>query len=456
MRKLRSVKIIHNISDRLDFLFLAEFFHFCGLYVGEEILGSEQFDPLQELEDQCFDIYICVSRSPDFYQSLQSYEESDIDRLKAKKRFIFFRGVRDEVLQIDRKKGLGELSDRQKSRLLTECMGRIIKRIQMPSAVNEWKELIRIYVANQLMLHSSSLQYYPRRNSDAVKDAGEGMMAAYEQLNGQNALLTSEIGDYARYARIWCAVKANEAYEYQNKALYFEPQDLAEECERLIEQNPDFSNTNVLIGLCYEHSKDKAVEAISAFQTALKMERTKCYSSSIYYWIGKRFEAYESRQEEAEKSYREAYNKKKKFRNIYKLAMYAKNRGQYENAEQYYTEILSALKEKKEKQMQDPLELEYAFKAYQQMCVMFYDQCDDVTVKYQKIISYAESAIAVREEEIDASSMYVELYGEERAGIYREISKDRMSLSGIYRILSSIYSELHESELSRKYRDKIM
>lgn len=49
MEQFRAVKIIHSISDRLDFLFLAEFFHFCGLYVGEEILGSTDFDPVQDV-----------------------------------------------------------------------------------------------------------------------------------------------------------------------------------------------------------------------------------------------------------------------------------------------------------------------------------------------------------------------------------------------------------------------
>lgn len=454
MGRFRAVKIIHNISDRLDFLFLAEFFHFCGLYVGEEILDVKQFDPLQDLADQCFDVFVCVSGASKLYQSLE-YGEDDINRLKAKKRFVFYHEVRNQLLQKNKNKRLGELNDSQKIDLLASCMSHIINKLQLPMTTDSWKELIRIYVGNQLMCHSSSLQYYPRRDSFAVRNAGEGMMAAYVQLSGQQAIMDSEIGDYARYARIWCAVKANEAYEYQKKALYFEPHELAEECEQLVEQHSDFSNANVLIGLCYEHSSDKAIEAISAFRQALRMERDKCYSASIYYWIGKRFEAYEARQEEAEKSYHEAYNKKEKFRNIYKLAMYSRNRGEYEQAERYYLKIIDALKDKKEQCMQDPLELEYAFKAYQQMCVMFYDQCNDATVRYQKIIFYGECAIVVREEEIDASVMYVELYGEKQAGDYRKISKERMSLNAIYRILSSSYSELHEYELAQKYRDKL-
>lgn len=319
---------------------------------------------------------------------------------------------------------------------------------------DSWKNLIEIYVNNRLMLHSSSLQYYTKRNSIAVKAAGEGMMAAYRQFAGQEALLTSEIGDYANYAKIWCAVKVNEAYEYQGMALHFEPQKLAKDCERLAAANPDFSNAYVLEGLCYENSTDKAIEAITAFQQALRMEKTKCYAASIYYWIGRRFEAYEARQEEAEKSYRLAYGSRKKFRNIYKAAMYANAHGEYEAAETYYLEIIRALEEKRKMRMQDPLELEYAFKAYHHMCVILYNHCDDVTVKYRKIICYAQRAIEIVEEEINASAMYPKLYGGS-AEVYREISRERMSLKGIYQILSLTYSELHEEKLAREYREKM-
>lgn len=454
MEKLRAVKIIHNIVDRLDFLFLAEFFHFCGLYVGEEILGSEQFDPLQELEDRCFDVFICVSSGEILEHSLY-YDRSYMERLYSENSFIYWRRVRNTVLAKGRSKKIRELSRYQQTRLLFECVRRIMDKMQTPVNEELWMDLIRVYVDNQLMLHSSSLQYFTKRDSEAMKEASEGMMAAYLQLSGQDILFDSEIGDYAGYARIWCAVKANEAYEYQNKALYFEPQKLAEKCEELIVRYPDFSNVYVLIGLCYEHSSDKAMEAVNAFRQALKMERGHCYSASIYYWIGKRFEAYEARQEEAERSYLNAYDKKKKFRNNYKLAMYAGERGQYEQAENYYLEIINALKKKQEIHMQDPLELEYAFKAYHHMCMLYYRQCDDITVKYKKIISYAQKAIAVVEEDIDASAMYDELYGKERAEVYREISKERMSLRSVYLTLSSVYSELHEEELAQMYRSKL-
>lgn len=455
MEQFRAVKIIHSISNRLEFLFLAEFFHFCGLYVGEETLGSTDFDPVRDVEDRCFDVFICVSDGGDFRTNLR-YEECDSRFQKVRGRFIFFNGIKREVLKNrnSKKKNIHELTYWQQNKILQVSVKKIIKALHLSIQDNSWKNLIEIYVNNRLMLHSSSLQYYAQRNSSAVKEAGEGMLAAYRQFEGQKELLDSEIGDYANYAKIWCAVKVNEADKYQGIALQFEPQKLAEDCERLAAANPDFSNAYVLKGLCYENSTDKAIEAITAFQQALGMEKTKCYAASIYYWIGKRFEAYEARQEEAEKSYQLAYNSRKKFRNIYKVAMFANEAGRYEKAIECYQEIIDALKEKRGMRMQDPLELEYEFKAHHHLCVIFYNHCDDVTVKYRKIISYAQRAIEIAEEGINDSIMYKKLYGGS-AEVYRKISRERMSLKEIYRILFATYSELREEELARIYRDKM-
>lgn len=187
MEKFRAVKIIHSISDRLDFLFLAEFFHFCGLYVGEEIFGSADFDPVRELEERCFDVFICVSRGDDLERSLRC-EESDSRFPQRDGRVIYFRRVRHEVLKNkkSRNKKIRELGDRQQIDLLLECVRRIIHAMHLPMEADAWRNLIEIYVGNQLMLHSSSLQYYPKRGSVAVKEAGAGMMAAYRQLEGHD------------------------------------------------------------------------------------------------------------------------------------------------------------------------------------------------------------------------------------------------------------------------------
>lgn len=452
MEKFRAIKIVHNVYNRIDYLFLVEFFRLCGLYVGEED-NLEQFDPMKELEDKCFDFFIFVSKEEELGEK-QGWEQ-----LEKETGFIFFDSIRSEVLGNNRDQKIREIENKDKKSLLIKCLEHIGEKIPIGKKISESK-LMDVYVDNDLMICSSSLQYYPKKESLAIQMAEDGMLQAYRQLNDIEAILDHEIESYEWYAKIWCAVKVNEACEYGKKVLHFEPQGLAEECERLSAKYPDFSNAIVLRGLCYECSKDKAIEAIDAFEQALKCEKEKhCYCNAIYYWIGKRYEAYEVRKDLAKQYYFRAYQTKRKFRNIYKMAIYEKDSNRYMEAEILFLQIIDALSEKLEVHMADPLELEYAFKAYQQMCVMFYNQCDDSTIKYRKVIEYGNAAIKIKNEEIGLSALYVDLYGQAPSVIgdeklsavkCQEISLERINLENIYKILFLVYNELQEYDLARK------
>lgn len=469
METFRSIKIIHDIKDRMDFLFLAEFFHFCGLYVGEGIAFMP--DSFEETDSRCFDIFISIDK----YEEFPEYEENKekykcyLNLLNEVERFVCLRDIfEDECIagchkdRMDLYSGGGTLTG--KKNVLRECMDRCLKELGADEEERTvWVDLIEVYVNHNIMLYSSSLQYYQHSPAVAIQEAANNMMSAYDSLEQkypkgnvkkrkEDRLIDAE---YAEYARIWCAVKANLGFAYQRKTLFFSPQELAKEAEQLYQNYPDFSNAIVLQGLCYENSRDKANEAIAIFLQALEKDRLNCYSTAIYYWLGKRYEAYDSRQEEAEYYYRMAYEKKKKFRNIYKLAMYAEQRKDYRQAEKYYLQIISALRQKREVGMEDPLELEYEFKAYKHMCVMYFRKCRDITVKYRKTIEYADKAIEVREQGVEKSDLYVYLYGEGKADEYRTLSRGRMDLEYIYRVLFLTYNELQEHDLARKYREKL-
>lgn len=458
MEKFRAIKIVYNIgdkvNDRIDYLFLAEFFRMCGLYVGEEY-ELEQFNPMKELEEKCFDSFICVSEEEEFG------EKPGREQLEQENGLVFFNTIRSEVLANRKDELIRMLKADEKKMLLKECLKRIGDKIPIANRIAE-SELIDVYLNNNIMIRNVNLQYYPKVGNEIIFDAGKGMLQAYNYLDSLNIQETvdDDIRSYEWYAKIWFAVKVNDACEFQRKILAFSPDELAKECEALSAKYPDFSNAIVLQGLCYEHSKDKAMEAIGAFKQALDCERGRCYSNAICYWIGKRYEAYEVREELAKQYYEDAYKKKAKFRNIYKLAIYEKNHRNYIKAEIWFNKIIDALKEKMRNHLADPLELEYAFKSYQQMCLMFYKQCDDNTVKYRKAIEYGKKAIDIREKEIGRAEMYTALYGEEdsdefSAAKYQDISHSRMDLKNIYRVLISVYNDLREYDLARNYMQKL-
>ncbi len=453
MQDLKAIKIIHGISDRIDFLFLAEFLRLCGFYVGEQKLSS--FSPGKELDSGCFDAYIYVPPKDEIWKEVSIRQKDDgIRNFEAlQERFLSadFHEIRMDILPDgENNREIKDISVSDRKKLLVKCLDKIGLTDRVRDDV--WSALADIYIKNDLMIHSSSLQYYPMRESAAIQNAEKLFLQAYTQIT--ELLAAVKIQKHLRYAQLWCAVKINSIRKFQKKMAEFPPLELAEKCIKLYKEYPDFSNVKVLEGLCYEHSEDKASEAIYAFKHALNMERSNCYATAIYYWIGKRYEAYNTKKKEAEEYYFKAYRSMPKFRNIYKLAVFAKGRADFETTQKYFTEIIDVLVEPKKLNMLDPLELEYAFKVYQQMCHMYYDKCSDRRSKYEKVIYYAQAAIGAREL-IDFSIFYDRLYGEENAELYRNISKERMSLDSIYLMLSHSYHDVKEYDIAEKYKNLI-
>lgn len=444
MSGFKSVKIIHKISDRIDFLFLAEFFRFCGFYVGEETIYK--LSPDEEINKEHFDAYIWIPPMEDEFQI------SDFGKLHDVYNIVYFYEIRKTVLPAgEAESEIRDIDSSKKKRLIEECLCKAgISRLN----TDIWNALADVYIKNDIMLASSSLQYYALKDSSAIQDANESFLNAYDRIK---TIIKSNLGTNGniRYAKIWCAVKVNSTRQYQNKALLFSPDKLAKKCKKLYKDYPDFSNAKVLEGLCLDYSTDRGFEAIYAFRQALKAEQDMCYSTAIYYWIGKRYEAYDANQREAEYYYQKAYDTMPKFRNIYKLAVFAKKRRDFAATQAYFAQIIDVLVKAVEINMIDPLELEYAFKAYQQMCHMYYDKCTDISIKYEKIVYYAQAAIDVRNL-IESSIFFDRLYGKEKAEAYRDISRSRMSLNSIYLMLSNSYNDLNEFGLAEKYKNLIV
>lgn len=442
---VKSVIIIHKIDDRIDFLFLAEFFRFCGFYVGEKTIQT--ITSIEDMYNKPYDVYIWIPPVEDRLKIPNFIEQQN------KHEMLYFQEIRRNILSIEEKDAeIKDIEITNKKSLLKECLEKMKISISVSDSV--WNSLVNIYVDNDLMFASTSMQYYSMKNSFAIQDANAHFLNAYNQII-EIIRNDSDINRNARYAKLWLAVKINSTCEFQKKSLYFEPSELVEECKKLFYEHTDFSNVKVLEGLCYEHSTDKGIDAIYSFKQALRTEYCMEYSAAIYYWIGKRYEAYKVRQNVAESYYQAAYNTNPKFRNIYKLAVFAKNRNDFESTQIYFAKIIDILVETAKMNMLDPLELEYAFKSYQQMCHMYYDKCTDISIKYEKIVYYAQAAIGIRKL-IDSSIFYDRLYGKEKADIYRDISRRRINLNSIYLMLSNLYSDIKEFNLAEKYKELIV
>ena len=466
METCKSVRVIHDILHRLDFIYLVELFRFFGILVCEDILTEEEKG--KKAADTDYDAVIYVGRkeitekqadllhiAKEKYQNLVNEICSDA---------VWFYDCVAEVIEGPESGSVplenegyplpvGEyLNNGQQVALYGSILKKVLKEGNYtgcgPVPDNLWESLVGICIENKLMFHSMNLQYYAKLPSEAAGDAKNAFIAAYKQLGTYEETYKDNM--HYRYARIWCAMKANLACDFQDDILYFRIDKLAEKCEELCRDCKEFDNAKVLLGLCYEPSAANGNQALMAFDSALEGFGKACFTSSVYYWMGKRFESF-GKKEDAEICYRRANDRKEKFRNYFKLAIYERDRKEYQKSLELFQTILSRLERKRRMDFADPLELEYAFKVCTQECYIYYQMGD-----YDNAIQMGERAIDIREKEIESSKFFRMFYGNNEYLKYEEILKKRLRLRSAFRILLEIYGVLQDKEKKEEYQRKLV
>ena len=460
---LKSVMLIHEIAHRIDFSYLAEMFRFLGVFVCEEILLNEGFEEtLTENKGNC-DVYIYVGSreiskeeeevlgcTMEKYSRLTNILPSDtiyfgdILSNKGMNRPLAEGGFPkpiDQCFSIEQNTGL--IYD-----FLEEVLRLAYKETYNFKVDQSWQNLLQVFIQNRLYFHSMNLQYYPKQPSDGIGSAKKAFIEGYRQLVALGENVKNEAVMHYKYAVLWCSVKTNVACDYQKDIAYFPINGLAKKCQELCKEYSDFTNSKILLGMCYEPSIGSGNEALMAFNQALKEVNKSCFASAVYYWMGKRFETFTGKEEDAAKCYELANKRKEKFRNYFKLAVIERNKGNYNKAIELFNVILAKLERKLNMQFADPLELEYAFKVFSQECYI-YSRIN----RYEKVIEMGEKAIWLREEVIDKDEYFSLLYGKE-ASEYREILKKRLKLTTAYRLLTETYRELRNKEKEKEYFEK--
>ena len=472
MNRIRAVKIVHDIIHRADYVFVSEFFRLMGIFVCENILDilTEETEKTRAEEMTKFDFCIYVGKKApgeEEYVLLDTGEEAYVQALqRLPADTVYFYDMvsmaeEDDVPQTDTRQepAFRAFSVADQKKILLQLLKSLIIRdtsaLSDENLLNQIQTLINVYVDNNLALHSINLQYYPGLKSfvdENVKKAmenGYSMLDQFMQRAEKYTQIDSTIRSHYEYARIWCKVKANLASYYQGEESVFLIEKMAEECEKLCREYPDFINARVLLGLCYETSRTKNNEALAAFQKALENISEQCLSSTVYYWVGKRYENNRNDRELMKYSYELANSKKKKFRNIFKLAVIAKNEGDFETATRLFDEIIAGLRKKVKMGMADPVELEYLFKSYNQKGLMSFQ-----SESYAKVVDVELKALEVRDKLLKDSPYFSVFYGSE-AERYKELTRRRMGIKTTYLLLSESYRKLLDKEKAEEYFEKL-
>lgn len=440
LNKFRSVKIYHDIIHRINFAYLAEFFRFIGILVCEEIIveppDSQEKTEIERNTQYNAHIYVGnkeISEEAERELGI-SAEAYKVLTAKLPKQTVylcdFFPGQEKSVENdVYSEKVISNCSEKDQR----DIMGHFLKKVfsvlfsdlDQSQIETAWiQKLIDIYVEQKIWLHSMNLQYYTKRKSCAASLAKEAFLGSHEMIKALLGEKTDrEIERFYRYAFLWCEVKVNVACDFNDEIIYFFKENISERCKRFCDDYPDFVNAKVLQGLCYEPFPQTVGDALSAFKDALQGIGDECFAAPVHYWRGKRYEIYADMQDKALKCYENANCAKPKFRTNFKLAIFARNNGDYEKTIELFGKIIDKLKMKMDMKYADPLELEYLFKAYTQQCYAYHKEG-----KWQEAVQAGEKATGIKEKNIDENHFFDVFYGEE-AEKYREVIKERLNLN---------------------------
>ncbi len=425
----KAVRIIHNIITRIDFSFLAEFFRLAGIYVVECIDNDEDESPYQNKED-CFDVTIDTCGSDKAFEFGSAIDFGEIK------------------VEINKTENIRQWNQKQQIDVLKNVLEQIAISLGEPPPGEVWDILVQTYVMHDLVLHSLNLQYYFKKASFAVENAQNVFYAVQRELEADSEKITVKDWSYQHleYARLYSKVKVNAGCKFMKQIFEFPIEELAEECIKCINKYHDFSNLKVLLGLCYEHEPIYAPMAIRALARALEEENAYCYSSHIYYWLGKQYEAYKANWNDSVKNYEASYRRKHKYKNMYKIATAQRVAGEYKKAIESFAHIIDKLKEKIKLNMLDPLEVEYYFKSKAMIATIYFNDLKN----YLGAIEYGEDLFRSYEQLINEGHYYTRFYGES-AESYRHLTKQRLETKRVRSILYYSYHYLGLEEKALKY-----
>lgn len=441
MREFKSIRIIHNIDNKIEFIFFAEFFRLCGIYVGEYIFDSKKKNEEINLEDansqDCFDADIFVGLS----------EVSSGDKEKFMSDTIWLKELWENFVSDTHIKHFSAMQQQPQKELLLAVLNELCETLRQKDilfAKDEFEMLAGYYVDYNLMFHFLNLQYY-RFQYTEQEETIQTLTKLKKIFDNENIKGKRSM----QYASLYCATKANVASFYQRQEFLYPIEELEQECMWLIENYRDFSNAWVLLGLIYEHDMLYSREAVYAFERALIYEQDHSYASHIYYWIGKRYEAYRSNREDAIENYKKAAEKKTRFRNIYKIATYYVEKNQYESAIMCFEKIILYLQEKLARKYLDPLECEYYYKAHSMIAHCYIKLNSD----YEKVILHCERAISFKNDLKNMNSFFCDFYGEKQQ-IYLKLTLGRMNTKRMYQFLAIACRKEREFEKAQEYMNE--
>lgn len=348
---IESVKIIHEELKGGGYRFLADYFRLAGVYVSECILKNYE-------KKGDFSAVIIIK---------SGLGNEEVTQLSGTYDYVVV--MEDISLNCEKQEKIDYLST------LFEKIAEINPNVWQKE-IEALKIIAQVYVEYDLLYHRNVFSYFYEK-ADLVQNAQNCLVDAYLFLS-EEMKKDGNIRAHLIYAKIMLVRYINETCQFLNQYFLFDTGKCLKELDRALSLEPSFSNVYLLKAMLTEIDENFKYESKTYYELGLKNMEDLYFASYPYYRFGRYYEKVIKDETKAREYYEKAIRiNDREYRAIYKLILYAKKDGKYQEAIENCKKICNILMVKKEENYLQPREYEYLFKAYWEMVKIYRNYLSD-------------------------------------------------------------------------------
>lgn len=378
---VKAIKIIHKKNQIKEYRFFSDFFQLIGIHVCNHTSKNEGV-----FSD--FDSIIVLSRGMN-QDELKKVQESFPKAI-----------VKNPILKLD-----------------FDCLMSIVRDVSEQTAhflEDDFPILCQIgevYLRYDLSYHYSAYKnFHEHIDREVVQSAQDAFVDAYIDMG---KILSDEMKSaYLYYAIAYLANCINETCYFLDEPLLLPVQNSLEFLDRAMEVEPVFDNAYLLKGILSELDDDSEKNAGFYYKIALEQLYHKVYANEAYYIVGRYYEKSEKDIGKAAKLYKQSLGLNNlDYKVIFRLAMIDKAKGDYTGALERLKMICNIFCNKEKENYLLPMEYEYLFRTYHEMCGIYGDQFFDLK-KYGRSVQKRNDFSDMIGDLSKENCAYDEIYGE--------------------------------------------
>lgn len=402
-----SVKIIHTPTQIKSYRFWADYFRFVGVHVWDCTLKNNDFstdfsivivlengiseDRLQDIRERYRNLVLFENSDEHKFFNVDAKEKSEVDKWTD-----YWNRYLNDGLQAIQEKFL-------------QLQEQSTQNQQFQADLESIKAIGKIYVKYCISYYRNVYSYF-KEDERLVQNAQDKFVDAYVELSKDPGY---EKNAYTLYALASLTRYINETCVFLNQELLLPTKQCIAYLDQAIKQRPEFNNAELLKAIVCGIDKTFYFECGEYYKIALDNMGDKKYTSYPQYLYGRYWERVAKNIVEAKKYYQKSFEiNQLEYRAIYKLAVIAKQEGNYEESLKWFEKIRHILSEKEKANYLQPKEYEYLFKAYFEACKLYGDVFFDLG-KYEENMRNLDELCDKMSNEEKENSAYKEIFGEQ-------------------------------------------